>query len=189
MNSSKHADALEHEPHMLPFETCPHKIGDLIMVPGNPPTDRINTTFHTVTDIATERGHLLLTLKQWSTIHLPRHLAMETHTHRIRGLQGEVWVESHSTPPPLNRIRWCLFHLSTYHPHGPGRLLRGKMGRLARSRNQSSPPSGTRIPLPPTIPPTGVSLQMNTYTTASTTSPLEYSTNLTIFSGTQTLLR
>ena len=38
----KATDALLHGPHMLPFETCPHKIGDLVMVPGNPPANRQN---------------------------------------------------------------------------------------------------------------------------------------------------
>jgi hypothetical protein len=51
---------------MLPFEECPHKVGDLVMILGNPPEDRLNTTFHTVVDIQ-EQGHLLLQLKQWST--------------------------------------------------------------------------------------------------------------------------
>ena len=92
-------DALVHQPHMLPFEACPHKIGDLVMVPGVPSTDRTNTTFHTILDITTEGGHLLLTLQQWSTIHRPRRIAKGKHHHRIRNLQGEVWAESHSTPP------------------------------------------------------------------------------------------
>ena len=91
-------EALAHGPHMLPFEPCPHKIGDIVMVPGNPPTDRTNTTFHTVTDIVTERGHLLLTLKQWSTIHRPQRIARGKRAYRIRDIQGEVWAESHSTP-------------------------------------------------------------------------------------------
>ena len=92
-------DALVHQPHMLPFEACPHKIGDLVMIPGAPSTDRTNTTFHTILDITTEGGHLLLTLQQWSTIHRPRRIAEGKHNYRIRNLQGEVWAESHSTPP------------------------------------------------------------------------------------------
>ena len=91
-------DPLPHGPHMLPFEECSHKIGDLIMIPGNPPTDRINTTFHTVTDILHEQGHLLLQLKQWSTIHQPSHITVGTRTGRIRRLEGDIWAESHSTP-------------------------------------------------------------------------------------------
>jgi hypothetical protein len=34
------------------------------MIPGNPPADRLNNTFHTVTDIQYEQGHLLLQLQQ-----------------------------------------------------------------------------------------------------------------------------
>jgi hypothetical protein len=88
------------------------------MVPGNPPTDRINTTFHTVLDINTEEGHLTLTLKQWSTIHRPKHIAKGKRTHRIRGLRGEVWAESHSTPPSTEFAEAC-FPL----PHTPLTVL------------------------------------------------------------------
>ena len=75
---------------MLPFEECPHKVGDLVMIPGNPLEDRLNTTFHTVVDILHEQGHLLLQLKQWSTIHQPQYINMGKRTGRIRRLEGDI---------------------------------------------------------------------------------------------------
>lgn len=72
------------------------------MVPGNPPTDRVNTIFRTATDITTERDHLLLTLKQWSTIHRPRHIARGQHT-SIKGSVGG----SHSTLPSIEFADAC----------------------------------------------------------------------------------
>jgi hypothetical protein len=92
------ADPLPHGPHMLSFEKCPHKLGDLVMIPGNPPADTRNTTFHTFTDIQYEQGHLLLQLKQWSTIHQPSHITMGKRRGRIRRVEGDIWAESHSTP-------------------------------------------------------------------------------------------
>ena len=91
-------DPLPQGPHMLPFEECPHKVGDLVMIPGQPPEDRLNTTFHTVVDILHEEGHLLLQLKQWSTIHQPQYIDMDNRTGRIRRLEGDIWAESHDTP-------------------------------------------------------------------------------------------
>ena len=35
-------------PHILPFEECPHKVGNLVIMTRNPPEDRLNITFHTV---------------------------------------------------------------------------------------------------------------------------------------------
>ena len=100
---------------MIPFEACPHKVGDIVMIPGVPPIDRSCTTFHTVLDITTERGHLLLTLQQWPTIHRPRRIAKGDHSHRIRKLQGEVWAESHSTSPSTEFADACFpFPHSTF---------------------------------------------------------------------------
>jgi hypothetical protein len=83
----------------FPLRNVLIELGDLIMIPGNPPTDRTNTTFHTVTDILHEQGHLLLQLKQWSmTIHQPSHIPMGKRASRIRRLAGDIWAESHSTP-------------------------------------------------------------------------------------------
>jgi len=91
-------DPLPQGSHMIPFEECTHKIGDLVMIPGNPPEDRSSTTFHTVTNILHEQGHLLLQLKQWSTIHQPQYVTLGKRTGRIRRLEGDVWAESHMTP-------------------------------------------------------------------------------------------
>ena len=75
------------------------------MIPGNPPEDRLNTTFHTATDILHEQGHLLLQLKQWSTIHQPQLISIGKRTGRIRRLERDVWAESHATTrdPTFNR--------------------------------------------------------------------------------------
>ena len=93
-------DPLPQGSHMLPFEECPHKIGDLVMIPGNPPEDRSSTTFHTITNILHEQGHLLPQLKQWSTIHQSQYVTLGKRTGRIRRLEGDVWAESHMTPSP-----------------------------------------------------------------------------------------
>jgi hypothetical protein len=57
-------------------------------------------------------------LKQWSTIHRPKHIAKGKRTHRIRGLRGEIWAESHSTPPSTEFADAC-FPL----PHTPLTVL------------------------------------------------------------------
>ena len=99
---------------MLPFEECPHKIGDLVMIHGNPTADRLNTTFHRVTDIQYEQGHLLLQPQQWSTIHQPTHINMGKRTGRIRKLEGDIWAESHSTPPSTEFADACFSFLHTF---------------------------------------------------------------------------
>jgi hypothetical protein len=77
------------------------------MIPGNPLVDRHNTTFHTVTGILHEHGYLMLQLKQWSTIHQPQHISMGKCTDRIRNLEGNIWAESHSTPPSTEFADAC----------------------------------------------------------------------------------
>ena len=60
--------------------------------------NKLNTIFDTVVDILHEQGHLLLQLKQWSTIRQPQHINMGNRTGRIRRLEGDIWAESHETP-------------------------------------------------------------------------------------------